>query len=675
MATITNYLNLSTNIPAIAQSAANGMMSLANSANAAANKLNKFTRATNSAKGSWGGFLNSFAGNFVADLAMRGISMVTGAIKDLNQTANEFNSINARLNLITGDQGNAIALNKQIYDSAIRARGGYMEMAEATAQLSMSAHDAFPDPREAVSFMEGIQKLFVIGGASKASQKSAMLQLTQGMASGQLQGDEFRSIAENAPIIENMIAKTMGVSRGELKKLASEGAVTAEVIKKSIMDNMPEIEAQFAKMPKTFDDHMTELKNRAINAFTPVFERLKDLGNSETIGKLFDGIAIAIESVAPFFYWLVGVVEWTISTITTGIQSIASFLSENFGIVQVALVILGGVVAYYAMMMLVSAVNTGISMAATVAATIAEWDYTAAKIASEYAQWGLNAALYACPITWIIAAIIILIGLFYLAVAAINHFAGTSISATGIIFGVFAWLFANIRNMIANAWNMVAAFANFWANVFKDPLAAAYNLFADIWSNIVDLIAEAVNQAIFLVKQIPGMSLVVGDAHVTADDFKIERKAIAGGETKVMEKMDVVSAEAYAKSGYKMGDDLSNALSNLKMPEVKIPEFDPSKIAPATHKDGTPKDSKAGRETAHNTKRVADAVEMTADEIKELRESAVQSALNQFSQSHVVVNVDMDNQISNDMDLDGVTSKLLDGIRSAVGMNREGVTT
>lgn len=675
MATITNYLNLSTNIPAIAQSAANAMSNLANSANAAANRLNRFTTATNSAKSSWGAFLNSFAGNFVADLAMRGISMVTGAIKDLNQTANEFNSINARLNLITGDQGNAVALNKQIYDSAIRARGGYMEMAEATAQLSMSAHDAFPDPREAVSFMEGIQKLFVIGGASKASQKSAMLQLTQGMASGQLQGDEFRSIAENAPIIENMIAKTMGVSRGELKKLASEGAVTAEVIKKSIMDNMPEIEAQFAKMPKTFDDHMTELKNRAINAFTPVFERLKDLGNSEAMGKLFDGIAIAIESVAPFFYWLVGVVEWTISTITTGIQSIASFLSENFGIVQVALVILGGVVAYYAMMMLVSAVNTGISMAATVAATIAEWDYTAAKIASEYAQWGLNAALYACPITWIIAAIIILIGLFYLAVAAINHFAGTSISATGIIFGVFAWLFANIRNMIAHAWNMVAAFANFWANVFKDPLAAAYNLFADIWSNIVDLIAEAVNQAIFLVKQIPGMSLVIGDAHVTADDFKIERKAIAGGETKVMENIDIVSAEAYAKTGYKMGDDLSNALSNFKMPDPKIPEFDPSKMAPATHKDGTPKDSKAGRETAHNTKRVADAVEMTADEIKELRESAVQSALNQFSQSHVVVNVDMDNQISNDMDLDGVTSKLLDGIRSAVSMNREGVTT
>lgn len=675
MATITNYLNLSTNIPAIAQSAANAMSNLANSANAAANRLNRFTTATNSAKSSWGAFLNSFAGNFVADLAMRGINAVTGAISGLNNTATEFNSIQARLNLITGDQGNAIALNKQIYDSAIRARGGYMEMAEATAQLSMSAHDAFPDPREAVSFMEGIQKLFVIGGASKANQKSAMLQLTQGMASGQLQGDEYRSIAENAPIIENMIAKTMGVSRGELKKLASEGAITAEVIKKSIKDNMPEIEAQFAKMPKTFDDHMTELKNRAIKAFTPVFERLKDLGKSQAMSKLFDGIAIAIERVAPFFYWLVGVVEWMISNVVVGIQAVTDFLSENFGIVQVGLVILGGILAYHAMMSLVSATNTGIAMAAMAAKTVVDWAETAAIIAMEAAQYGLNAAIALCPVTWIIGAIIILIGLFYLAVAGINHFAGTSISATGIIFAVFAWLWANIRNGIAFVWNRFAAFANFLANVFKDPLAAIHNLFADIWSNIVDLIAQAVNDAIDMVKKIPGMSLVVGDAHVTADDFKFKRMPVAGGETTVVNKMDYVSATEYADSGYKMGEKISNALSNFKLPEVKVPEFDPKKIAPATHKDGTPKDSKAGRETADNTKRVADAVEMTADEIKELRESAVQSALNQFSQSHVVVNVDMDNQISNDMDLDGVTSKLLDGIRSAVGMNREGVTT
>ena len=672
MATITNYINLSTNIPTIAQSAANGMQMLANGANNATGKMQQFINVTNSAKSGWGGFLASFTGNLFADVAMRGITMVTGAISSLNQTANEFNSIQARLNLVTGNQANAVALNKQIYDSAIRARGGYMEMAESVTQLSMSAHDAFPDPREAVGFMEGIQKLFVIGGASKESQKNAMLQLTQGLASGQLQGDEFRSIAENAPMIENIIAKTMGVSRGELKKLASEGKVTADVIKQSIMQNMPEIEAQFAKMPKTFDDHMTELKNRALNAFTPVFERLKDLGNSEVMGKMFDGIANAIEYVAPFFYWLVGVAEFAMTGITTAFGAVTDFLSNNFGIVEVVLGILAGVIAYYATMTLISAANTAVMMASTAAATVAEWALAASKIASTLAQEGLNAALYACPITWIVGGIILLIGLFYLAVAGINYFAGTSISATGIIFAAFAWLWAGIRNIFTFVWNLVASVANFLANVFQDPLAAIYNLFSDIWGNVVDLIATAVNSSIDLIKKIPGMSLLIGDAHVTADDFKFSHAPVAGGERTVMPKMEMVNAADYANSGYQMGANLLN----FEMPTPTIPDYKSKEMEGAkkmANADGTPKDSKAGRETANNTKRMADAVEMSADEIKELRESAVQSALNQFNQSHVIVNVDMDNNISNEMELDGVTSKLLNGIRNAVGMKREGV--
>ena len=210
------------------------------------------------------------------------------------------------------------------------------------------------------------------------------------------------------------------------------------------------------------------------------------------------------------------------------------------------------------------------------------------------------------------------------------------------------------------------------ANVFQDPLAAIYNLFSDIWSNVVDLIATAVNSSIDLIKKIPGMSLLIGNAHVTADDFKFSHAPVTGGERTVMPKMEMVNAADYASAGYAMGENLFN----FEMPTPTIPEYK-AKEMEGTKKmvnaDGTPKDSKAGKETANNTKRMADAVEMTADEIKELRESAVQSALNQFNQSHVIVNVDMDNNISNEMELDGVTSKLLDGIRNAVGMKREGV--
>ena len=495
--------------------------------------------------------------------------MVTGAITGLNDTANEFNSIRSRLNLITNDQNNAVALNQQIYESAMRARGGYMQMAEATTQLAMSAHDAFPDPREAVGFMEGIQKLFVIGGASKENQKSAMLQLTQGMASGQLQGDEFRSIAENAPIIENMIAKTMGVSRGELKKLASEGKVTSAVIKQSIMENMDEINGQFEAMPKTFGDHMESLKNRAIYAFTPVFERMRDLGNSEVMARMFDGIANTIERVAPFFYWLVGVAEWAMSGITTAFGAVSDFLSENFGIVEVAFGIAVGVLTYYATMTLISAANTAVMMASTAAATVATWASTAAKIAETYAQEGLNAALYACPITWIVGGIIALIGVFYLAVSAVNYFAGTSISATGIIFGAFAWLWGGIRNIFTFVWNLIASVANFLGNVFNDPLNATYNLFADIWNGIVDFIASAVSEILSLIKKIPGMDKIMGDTTVNAGALHIERKAIAGGETTLLGKMDYVNQMDYASAGYKMGENLFN----FEMPTPTIPDY------------------------------------------------------------------------------------------------------
>ena len=160
--------------------------------------MNGVSSASETLKASMGGIMNSFAGNLLASTVMNGVGAIKGAIESIQDTATEWAQVQARLKLVAGSQENAIYLNKQIFESAQRARGGYLEMADAVIQVSQSAHDAFPDPRKAVEFMEGIQKVFAIGGASKEAQKNAMLQLTQGLASGQLQGDEFRSIAENA---------------------------------------------------------------------------------------------------------------------------------------------------------------------------------------------------------------------------------------------------------------------------------------------------------------------------------------------------------------------------------------------------------------------------------------------------------------------------------------------
>ena len=127
-----------------------------------------------------------------------------------------------------------------------------------------------------------------------------------------------------------------------------------------------------------------------------------------------------------------------------------------------------------------------------------------------------------CPITWIIGAIVVLIGIFYLAVAAVNYFAGTSVSATGLIFGAFAWLGTSILNIIKAVANGFIAFANFLGSVFQDPAAATYNLFVDIWNGIVDYIAQAVNDVIGIVNKIPGMNI----SKVNTGDWRGERIAI-----------------------------------------------------------------------------------------------------------------------------------------------------
>ena len=223
----------------------------------------KATRAS----GSLMNIKSIFLGSLGANIAAAAIAKVGDALGSVLDMAEEYATINARLGLIAGSQNNVIALNREIYESARRSRSAYSDVAEMVANLSQSAHDAFPDPRETVQFAETINKAMAIGGTKGQAKKNAVLQLTQGLASGQLQGDEFRSIAENAPIIENIIAKTMGVSRGELKKLASEGKITAEVIKKAMTENAAEIEEQFRKLPHTMSDWVTDIQSVAQYAF------------------------------------------------------------------------------------------------------------------------------------------------------------------------------------------------------------------------------------------------------------------------------------------------------------------------------------------------------------------------------------------------------------------------
>ena len=612
-----------------------------------------------------------FAGSFLASAAMQGIEAISNGINNLVNTADEYAGVQARLNLVAGSQENVVYLNNMIYESAQRARGGYLDMARAVSQLSLSAHDAFPDPREATQFMEGIQKLFVIGGVDRAHQQDAMLQLTQGLASGQLQGDEFRSIAENAPIIENMIAKEMGVPRGALKQLAADGNVTADVIRNAILNNMDEINAQFATMPKRWGDHFTELENIVLRSFAPVFAKLNALANSEGVRFFVNNIEWGIETVAPMFYAAVGVIQWFMDNAVGAISYVGDFFNTHAWAAEAALGVLGLALLYVGLNALFSAGQMGVAAVATGAKTIADWAETAAIIAMTLAQEGFNAALAMCPITWIIGAIVVLIGIFYLAVAAVNYFAGTSISATGLIFGTFAWLGTGILNILKSVANGFIALANFFGSVFQDPAAATYNLFVDIWNGIVEYVAQAVNDIIGIINKIPGMNL----DSVSASGLTAQRKDIADAAWYI-DPFTYDSANDAAASAYNVGanDWVGNIKEAMKQ---AVPEsYDTSKITPASHYDpDAAENKKNAKRTADNTERMANAIKMTNAEIAELRDSAIQQVISEWQQQHINITVENQNNVASDVDIDGMTSNLVKGIREAMVIHQEGVKT
>ena len=663
MATLQNYISLRDGVSPMLEK-------MSRAAHAVSNKLNLASGSARNAGDSFGYaaekaglFKSILAGNIVGNVIMRGLDSIAGSISGAVALADEYTSVNARLALVAGSQSNVAALNDMIYESAQRSWGGYMDMAKAVASLSVNARDAFPDPRKAVQFMEGMQKLFVIGGASKENQQFAMLQLQQALASGRLQGDEFRSIIENAPILQDMIAKTMKVSRGELKQLSAQGAITADIIKRAIFENMDEINDKFERMPKRWSDHFTDFKNVVLISFAPIAERINRLANSEGVRSVFRMLKNGVKSIMPVLYAVIGGVERFVNMFTAGISAVASFVQNHGLLMQIALIALGGYLAFVGTMALISAGQMGLAVISMVAKAAADWLETAALIA-------LTVALYACPLTWIVGAIIAVIAVLYAAVAAVNYFAGTSISATGIIFGAFMLLFSSIWNMIAFTVNMFVSLAEFIGNVFVDPLNATYNLFADIWNGVVDLVGQAVAAIVDMIAQIPGMNKLGISTDFSAESLHLERKEISGGYDFSGYKMKTLDPANEMAWGYNVGAGIGGSISDaFRLPEIEAPGYNAKDIV-----DNTANTADNTGKGAKDAKRAADALDSTADDLAFLREAAEREAINKYTTA--TIHIDVGGVTAGDTggnDFDGVLRRLNDVLIESVENGAEAV--
>ena len=603
--------------------------------------------AANNAHGSLSNLKAIFLGSLGANIAAAAIQKVGDAIGHVFDAAQEFASIQARLGLIVGEQGNVAALNKEIYESARRSRTEYASMAETVATLSQSAHDAFPDPKEAVDFAEKINKVMAIGGTTGENKKNAMIQLTQGLASGQLQGDEFRSIAENAPMIENIIAKTMGVSRGELKKLASEGKVTAEVIKKAMLENADDIEEAYRKMPHTFADWATDIKSVAEYAFAPLFDAVNELANSPEFRQFVDSIENNIQYIAPIIKNVFNEISYAFKQVLTVGQQVFGWLQENAWLVHGALFALATVALVYA-------ANWLVATASTVVATVA--------------QWSLNAAMLACPATWVALAIMGIVAALYLVIDMYNEWTGSTYTVVGVIAGVFGALWAIIYNQIAYIWNIFIIFANFIATVFNNPAKAIKNLFGSLWNNLVEFAVQGINAMLDVMKQVPFLKkLLDGVGHVVASRFQVQVDAGPFDDYKMQYKDIGETAGAWQNAG----DNLVGKFSSILNPGQR--NDDATNSDQSTKRDAVAdaaKDTaKNTGKTAKHTEKAAKALQLTADEINTLNKGIMNDAIKSWSQRTIHLNVTNNNTIDSSVDYNDFSTSFANGLANAFQRN------
>ena len=583
-------------------------------------------------------------------------------------------SSSARLSLIVDDGGSVDALEQKIMASAQRSRASYLGTMQTISKLGLQAGDAFNSNDELIRFTELLNKNFVIGGSSATEQAAAMYQLTQAMGSGRLQGDEYRSIIENAPMlagaIEEYMRNVQGAT-GAMKDWSSEGLLTADVIKAAVFNSADEVEARFQQMPMTWGQVWTQMQNKAIAAFDPVLSKLNQVANSERFETVTNGIVSGLATIAA----VAGVV---LDLLISG----GSLVVDNWSWLEpIVWGLVAAFVAYNTVALITNGINAATALAEGVKAAALAMS-TGATFAATVAQYGLNAALLACPITWIVLLIIALVAAFYAAVAAINHFAGTSLSATGIVMGAFAVAGAFIINLILGVvnfvigigvelYNLIATFANFFANVFNDPVGAIINLFAGMFDFILGIVQSAAS----LIDTVLGTdmsSAVAGFRNTVAT--KVEE--IVGDQVEVMEKLNasdyqiqrIEYGDAWA-AGNSLGRGIEDAVGGL---------FNFDLGAAENYGAGSPfaldDISNNAALTAANTGATADALTATTEELKYLRDIAERDAINRFTTAEVKIDMTgMQNRIEGGADLDGVISALTDGFTEALLTAAEGV--
>lgn len=575
----------------------------AENASGSTDKFNKKLSATGASASTANNQLGRLIGTFIS----------LAAAKKGMDIADEYTNTSARLALINDGLQTQAELQEKIFAAADRSKGAYSSMASAISKMGILAGESFKTNDELISFTELIQKSFKVGGASATEQSSALLQLTQAMGSGKLQGDEFRSIMENAPMIADAIAKYTGKSKGELKKMSAEGTITSDIIKNAMFAASDDINAKFKSMPMTFADVWNKIRNAATKSFGGVIEKVNGLINSQGFNEFLAGLIAGFQVLA-------SVASWFIDAIVNNMDIIVPIL--------------------------------------TVVATVLFINMIANL-------WAMLPPLIAQAAAWLAIywPILLVIGIIALAISAARQFGASWEQIFGVIGGIIGVFVTYFYNKFVSMWNVVAAFINFFGNVFKNPIASIKALFYDLAANTLGFIQTMAQGIEDLLNKIPGVNIDITGG-IENLKGKLEKasatvKSEAGLKEYVKSKEFMDFSEGYNKGsdiGKSLPDKFGGALSGLTKSLTDL---------------GTPNKPTAIKGTGKNGK--VD-VNMSDEDIQYLRDIAERDYINKFSTAtlapQTVVNF---GDVHETADVDKMAKRISKILTEEIAMASEGV--
>lgn len=620
--------------------------------------------------------------------------------KFLINSADTYGMTLSRLDMMNDGLQTTAELEDMIRASANRTYSSFSATADAVGKLGINAKGAFNNTQDVVNFAEQINKHMAIAGTKGAQAEGAWLQLTQAMSNGVLRGDELQSVMDGMPTLVEAITKEFGERgvKGSIKQIAEQGLITAEVVKTALYKCADETNEKFQNMQTTFGDLWNLFKNYSDEALKPVFKKLNSISGSETARKIAMGLGVAVGLVAKGLLVVMNTIEGIFNFISTNM----SWIQPLFMAVAGACLVWGAALAWVKLQALYTTVQTALL---AVSQSIAQL----ATLGLSGAMAKLCAVMAINPMTlWIIAGVL-LVGVFYVIIGVINKLTGTSISATGLIAGAFAWLGGAIVNVFVGVWNFIVHIVNSLISAFTKVGEFIYNAFNGGFTSWIDGAKNAlwsfIDWALNLIKPlIKVWDKLKGTNYAETLQMKVDKKLAStkGANYKSFAqpnidagKLGYVDANAWAGTAYtktkdvvdnfslsdvigKVLGDSKDELASLTAEQMLQNAKDSSKTADGY--GGTLDDiaksandiAKSAGDTAKNTGATAKNAQSNYDEeMKFMRELGQREAINRFTTAQVKVMQNNSNNIASGVDADSIIARLTEGLREALAVASE----